>query len=167
MREFKNLSEFDTFLNNVIRKEKFHITAILEACLLYIENEAKRKFGVYQDQVGPFSYWPELAESTMQDRIRKGFEPDNPLYRTGELMNSIYHQVKGNVGAVGSDDPIMLWQEEGTEMDGKQHIPPRPVLGPAAFQSKAKLQKIIAQGLKFWLTDKPPIKKNLIRDNDV
>ena len=142
-------------MQEVITKEPPHKTAILEASAQFIEDEAKRKFGEYQVAAGPYPAWQPLAESTKADRVRQGFEPDNPLYRTGYLMNSIKYKVKGNEAVVGSDSDIMVYQELGTAT-----IPARPVLGPAAFQSKQKIKKIVVEGVTAWLTGKPPIKKN-------
>lgn len=158
MKEFKNLSEFERFLTNVISREKVHNEATLSVAATYIEEEAKRKFGIKQDPVGPFNGWKDLAEATQEDRIQKGYEPNNPLYRTGDLMNSIHHKVEGNEAVVGSDDERMVWQELGTP-DAKHPIPPRPVLGPAAFQSKAKVQKLIAKGVFAWLSGSGAINK--------
>lgn len=155
MNEFKSLLEFDAFLSTVIAKENTHKIAILEASAQYIEDEAKRKFGVYQEEAGPYSKWPELADSTKEDRARKGFSPDEPLYRTGELRDSIVHSVVGSEAVIGSANDIMVYQELGTAT-----IPPRPVLGPAAFQGKTKIAKIVASGAKAWLTNQDTIKKD-------
>lgn len=158
MKNLNNLQELDEFLQEIISKDSLHKKAILEACAQYIEDEAKRKFGVYQEAVGDFPAWEKLKQSTQDDRVRRGFEPDNPLYRTGDLMHSIKHKVEGNQAVVGSDSDIMVWQEKGTP--GAAHpIPARPALGPAAFESKAQLKKIIAKGVMAWLNGKSPIKK--------
>lgn len=156
MKEFKSMREFERFLAKSLSKEKVYIKATLEAMAKYVEEYAKGKFGLYQEAAGPFPEWAELSPYTMEDRVKRGFEPDNPLYRTGETMYSIYHKVNvaTKTAVVGSDEKNMLWQELGTP-DAKHPIPARPVLGPAAFQSKEKLQKIAAAGLVSWIINKP------------
>jgi phage gpG-like protein len=156
MKNFRNLRAFEQHLRKVVQQEPKHKKAILEVAAQYIEDDAKRKFGVYQEAAGPFSAWAPLADSTKQDRTRKGFEPDNPLYRTGELMNSIYHVVEGNTAVIGSDEDIMVYQELGTVT-----IPARSTLGAAAFESKKKIEAIVVEGVMAWLMDKPVIKKKL------
>lgn len=158
MKEFKDLRGFEKFLGNVVKNYLSHERAMLHVMATYIEEDAKRKFGIYQFGVGPYSAWAPLAESTREDRRRQGFEPDNPLYRTGNLMHSIHHVIQGHEAAVGSDDDIMVYQELGTKVDGKQRIPPRPVLGPAAFESVPILKKIALDAVNSWLFGKPVIK---------
>ena len=91
--------------------------------------EAKSEFGVYQDEVGPFKAWPELAQATKEDRVAKGFTENDPLLRSGKLRDEIVSERDHESVTVGSEDPVMAYQELGT---GK--IPPRPVLGTALFK---------------------------------
>jgi hypothetical protein len=153
MKNFQNLSEFSKHLGVAVKRQLFYEEAILTAMADLIKDDAKRKFGVYQEQAGPFNEWQQLSPFTMADRVKKGFEPDNPLYRTGDLMHSVYKRVNiaEKKAVIGSDSDIMVWQERGTFKNGKRHIPPRPVLGPAAFENKRKLQKIAAQGVVAWI----------------
>lgn len=94
-----------------------------------IEAEAKREIGHYQGQIGPFIAWPELADSTKDDRVRQGFTENDPLLRTGGLRDSISHAVGDREAAVGSNDDKAVWQELGTRT-----IPPRSFLGGAAMR---------------------------------
>lgn len=110
----------------------------LEKVAQHIERVAKDEFGLYQPAVGPFPAWAELAESTKEDRLNKGYDPDEPLLRTGQTRDSISHQVDGLDAVIGSPSQIMVYHEFGTEK-----IPPRPVLGPAAFRSKEQIKKLI------------------------
>ncbi|HEV2700470.1 MAG TPA: hypothetical protein VGV09_02480, partial [Steroidobacteraceae bacterium] len=89
-----------------------------------IEATAKKEIGTYQPEVGQFPAWAPLAESTMADRVAQGFPADEPLLRTGELRDSISHEVRGHEVAIGSTSDVMVFQELGTS-----RIPPRPVLG--------------------------------------
>ena len=119
-------------------------TAYLEAVGSKIEHDAKEIIGHYQrSDTGPFPEWAELATSTKADRVSQGFTPNDPLLRTGELRNSIRHEVRGHSVAVGSDLDIAIYQEMGTAT-----IPPRPFLRIAAFRSKKWLGKLYAKTLK-------------------
>lgn len=116
----------------------------LEAVGSKIEKDAKEIIGHYQrSDTGPFPEWEELAPSTKADRVSQGFTPNDPLLRTGELRNSIRHEVRGHSVAVGSDLDIAIYQEMGTAT-----IPPRPFLRVAAFRSKKWLGKLYAKTLK-------------------
>lgn len=94
--------------------------AMEKACVL-IEEEAKSAIGSY------VYGWPQLAESTQEQRVALGFPANEPLLRTGELRDSIGHIVEsGNLGFVGTNNKVAAWQEFGTAK-----IPPRPFLGGA------------------------------------
>ena len=99
----------------------------LERVAVKVEATAKDEFGVYQDAVGPFPAWAELAESTQEQRAQQGYTPNDPLLRRGDLRNSIGHEVEDLTAIIGSTSEIMEYQEFGTAT-----IPPRPVLGPVA-----------------------------------
>lgn len=102
-----------------------------------IEERAKAKIGDYQAQSGPFPGWAPLAESTVYDKTRKGYAPpDSPLLRTGDLRASYAHSLDGLQAVIGSPLQLAVWQELGT-----QHIPPRPVVGPAAFEMRDSILK--------------------------
>lgn len=111
--------------------------AMEQACLL-VENEAKREIGTYQSGAGPFVPWAELADSTKDDRARKGFPDNEPLLRTGTLRDSIEHKVGDKEGCIGSDSPIAEYQELGTV-----HIPPRSFLGGAAVRKGPQVAQIL------------------------
>jgi len=110
----------------------------LERAAQAIETTAKEEIGTYQDAAGPFPAWAPLAESTVADRIAKGFTPDDPLLRTGDLRDSIIHEVEGLEATIGSTDEKMEYMEFGTIK-----MPPRPVMGPALFHNAEKVQKLI------------------------
>jgi phage gpG-like protein len=84
--------------------------------------------------------WPPLAASTIAEKESLGYtgqvSPTDPLLRTGEMRDSIKVEVEGLEMAVGSTDPVALWQEIGTDgRDGKGAIPPRPFLALAGLRS--------------------------------
>lgn len=130
--------EFASFLLHEIGERRVHEAELiaLEAIGQMVEAEAKKVIGTYEFD------WPQLAEPTQADRERKGYAPNEPLLRTGELRAAIEHQVDAHgrfveigvpegvphsgTGATVGD--IATWQEFGTAT-----IPPRPFLGPALY----------------------------------
>jgi HK97 gp10 family phage protein len=112
----------------------------LEKAARVVEKRAKEKIGEYQDQVGPFIAWPELADSTKADRLRKGFSEDEPLLRTGAMRDSIEHMVVDNAAYVGSNSDIAVFQELGTSK-----MPPRSFLGGALAEKTDDVCEIIGE----------------------
>lgn len=112
----------------------------LERGTRIVQAEAKAAIGEYQAAAGPFAAWSPLAEATKEDRARHGFSDDEPELRTGELRDSIQRVVVGNVGHVGSDNPVMVYQELGTPT-----IPPRSILGGAAVRKTNEVGKEIGE----------------------
>lgn len=119
----------------------------LERVLVKIERTAKSEFGTYQPEVGEFPGWNELAEATKADRVAKGYSENEPLLREGDLRDGIGHEREGLDGIVGSPDEIMIYHELGTS-----RMPPRPVLGPAAFRSKAAVEELLGVAFVTMLT---------------
>ena len=151
MKEFKSLADFSKYLGKIIEQGPKRKLAILEAVGQLIEDKAKKKIGVYQAQAGIYEAWAPLADSTIQDRIRKGFTPDDPLLRSGELRDSIHHgiwEVTPDTVFIGSSSDIMIYQELGTIT-----IPPRSVLAAAAFESKVDILRLIKSGAEAWFGD--------------
>ncbi len=118
----------------------------LERVAVKVEATAKAEIGEYQDAIGPFQNWAELADSTKEDRVRKGYTENDPLLRSGELRNSIGHETSDLETVIGSTSDIMVYQEFGTS-----RIPPRPVMGPAAERNRdyilAELGGAVVAGL--------------------
>jgi phage gpG-like protein len=112
-----------------------------------IKADAQKRIGEYQDYTGPFIGWAPLAESTVADRIAKGFTPDDPLLRTGDLRDSIEVSARGAEAVIGSRSEIALWQEVGTDK-----IPPRPFLGPAIYDSKLNIAEKAAKTVIAWVS---------------
>jgi HK97 gp10 family phage protein len=75
-----------------------------------------------------FPAWDPLAPSTIEDKAGLGFGPPDyaPLYRTGEMQESISGSAVGLTGVVGSTDPVAVFHEFGTSK-----MPPRPFLARA------------------------------------
>lgn len=141
MKTFESPLLFAEELLKLAAAEVIVLQSGLKKVTKIIEKTAKREIGHLQPAVGSFEAWPELAESTKDDKERLGYvfnDDYNPLLRTGELQDSIKSEVKGLEGVVGSNSDIMVYQEFGTRT-----IPARPVLGPAAFRNKKKIKEIV------------------------
>lgn len=121
-----------------------------------VEKTAKEKIGEYQSESGPFQAWEPLAESTEDEKARMGYPSDAPLLREGDLRDSIQHEVAGLEAVVGSRSPIAAYQEFGTSK-----IPPRPFIGPAAFESKKEIIAVLGAVLVAGITDGVSIHPNL------
>lgn len=161
MREFSPL-EFSLHLAQLsISIEKVESDA-LEKCAKLIERDAKAQIGFYQAAAGPFPAWEQLADSTEAEKARKGYEPDAPLLREGDLRDSIEHEVQGKDAVIGSKSDIAEYQEFGTA-----NIPPRPFIGPAAFHNKENIQKILGGAVVEGITGGQKIHELLGYDMDI
>jgi len=138
MMEFSSLAAFGEHLIGLAVRGEIVEHEVLEVVCQEIELRAKDKIGEYQQSSGPFAAWQPLAEMTVEDRVAKGYSPDEPLLRTGEMAQSIEHKVIGNTGHIGSDSDIALWQELGTDK-----IPARSFLGGAAFELEPTIREEI------------------------
>lgn len=76
--------------------------------------------------------WKPLAASTLKSKLRSG-APRGMLKRSGALFRSYTGRPMGieiinrHDAHFGSPLQVARWQEEGTFMHGKRHIPPRPI----------------------------------------
>lgn len=112
----------------------------LEAQGAAIEASAKSKFGGYQ------TGWTPLAESTMAERQRLGFAPDDPLFRSGGLRDAVHHKVEGDTVFIGVEPGQALHGPDGREVDAAMvmevqeygdsagRVPPRPVFGTVVVE---------------------------------
>jgi hypothetical protein len=115
----------------------------IERALLVIENDAKEQVGHYQSESGEFPAWAPLADSTEAEKARLGAPAGAPLLRHGGLYASFGHEVlSAEEGVAGSTDPTLVYHEFGTSK-----MPPRPVMGPAVFKNRDKIQAILGQAL--------------------
>lgn len=96
----------------------------LEHVAEHVEHKAKERIG------HEHADWPPLAESTVRDRVSKGYSPNEPLLRTGKLRDSIHKEVHAFEAVIGSDSEVAVAQELGTDK-----IPPRSFLATAAMES--------------------------------
>ena len=141
-----------------------HVNArhALEKVAAAVEKTAKGEIGVYQDAIGPFSAWPELAQSTQDDRERLGYSANDPLLRDGTMRDSIEHRVAELEAEIGSDSDILVYQEFGTA-----RIPPRPVLGPAAEHNHDLIMRELGGAVVAGLIGGSAIHASLGYDREV
>lgn len=115
-----------------------HLQGGLERVLVHIEENARNQVGHYQAAVGPFPAWAPLAASTEASKAAMGFPSDAPLLAAGAMLASFGHEVSGMEGVAGAKDPKAVFHETGTS-----RMPPRPVWGPAAFNTRGDIEKIL------------------------
>ena len=136
---YLDLMKADAFLASQIPAVEDAVPAGVKAGAEIIRDEIKREMGVYQDEAGPFEAWQELARRTKRERVALGFTENDPLRRSGELAASVGERSEGNRASIGSDDPVAVWQERGTE-----RIPPRAAIGGSAFRKEHEVVDLIA-----------------------
>ena len=146
MQEFTSLAALGRHFGRLALEGEAVTNRVTEKVADIVKQDAQVKIGVYQEAAGQFPAWAPLADSTVADRISKGFSPLEPLLRTGELRDSIETHVEGAEATVGSASMIALYQEQGTD-----RIPPRPFLGPALFEGKVKIGREAATHLVAWI----------------
>lgn len=79
-----------------------------------------------------------LAEATQAERLKKGYTPNDPLYRDGTRLKASMEKVHTRgFGAIGSSDPVQRAHELGyiNARTGRS-VPPRPVYRLALQESK-------------------------------
>lgn len=143
MKTFTSLRQFGIHLDKLILTQASALSAGLEVIAKKIEKDAKDEIGHLQPAVGNFNAWAELAPRTKSEKELLGYKFNdeyNPLLRTGEMRDSISHRVSGISATIGSTSDIMVYQELGTWV-----IPPRPVLGPAAYKNTEFINKVIGK----------------------
>ena len=140
MKEFNSIGAFAEHILKTAIAEEVAIRVGLSKSIEAVKKEAKSEFGTYQEAAGPFAAWADLAESTKEDRVRKGYSEDEPLLRTGEIRDSIETTVSSTSleAQCGSDSDILLYQELGT-----QHTPPRSTLGIAMAKKLPMIKEIL------------------------
>lgn len=137
----KSFSSFAAMATEFVEVELGMAIALnrgLERVAVKIENTAKSEIGVYQDAAGPFPAWPELADSTEEQKAKAGFPANSPLLATGDMQGSIKHETEGLEAQIGTDDDKAVFHEFGTS-----RMPARPFMGPAAFRNKGAIQHLV------------------------
>jgi phage gpG-like protein len=96
-----------------------------------------------KEVIGTYDYgWPQLAQSTQKQREYLGFEPNEPLLRTGEMRDTIQHCSDHREARIGSNSDIAVYQEMGTSK-----IPPRSFLKETMVRKMPEIKKIIGERL--------------------
>ncbi|WP_287496913.1 hypothetical protein [Pandoraea sp. CB10b_02] len=162
MKQFGSLAAFAAEIATLEAGVVFQLHQGLEAVATKIEHTAKKEIGEYQEAVGPFPAWEELAESTKADRVRQGYTENDPGLRSGQMRDSIEHQTQGLEAVIGSNDDRLVWFELGTT---KQ--PPRPVLGPAVEHNHEAIRKIVGGAVVKGLLGGGSIPASLEYDHEV
>ncbi len=142
MRAFSDIPSFLAFLVEAHAEMKEAEHHGLEAAAVVIEKDAKASLGEYQQGVGPFPAWPELAESTQEQRAKAGYSANDPLLRSKTLEGAITHDVHAAFALVGvpetgelEPDGNALVSDVAKDMEwGTMRAPPRPFMGPAAYR---------------------------------
>ncbi|MDE1139976.1 MAG: hypothetical protein PW999_10035 [Paraburkholderia tropica] len=163
MKTFKSLTEFSLFTATALPVLTLvELKHGLTTCAAAVERTAKEEIGSYQGSVGPFSAWRQLAASTQEERERLGFTPNDPLLRTGEMRETIEHEVSGLTAVIGSKDPKAGWQEFGTNK-----IPPRPFMGPAVIHNEKLIVQVLGSAVARGISGGQYARPALGYDRDV
>lgn len=124
------MAEFEAVLSNAIKMAPINLAIGLEKVGALAESLAESYPGHERSE------WPPLADSTIEDKKRKGYAVPSPLKRTGDMAASYKKDVNVPelILVVGSPEKKALWQEMGT-VNGGHSIPPRPVCSTALKNS--------------------------------
>jgi phage gpG-like protein len=151
MKTFGNIPSFVAFLAHAVEESHKAEEVALDRAAKVIETEAKAIVGHYQKETGPYAAWPELADATKEERVRRGYTENDPLLRTGALRSSIERVVAGHTAHVGSNLDEAVFQELGTS-----RIPPRSFLGAAAFRKGEEAALAAGETIVAALTGEHP-----------
>lgn len=132
-KTFGSFGEFGKFIGQRPERIKSERAEALGDIGESVSQLAQSKAGFYQDAVGPFQAWAPLAESTMVERVEKGFTPNDPLFRTGELAQSYTFAVDGS-DSVSVGSPLDKAADMEFGVGGV--VPARPVVGPSMYEEK-------------------------------
>jgi hypothetical protein len=152
-------AHFTHFVDEVGALSTAAVVAGPTAAAFVVQRAARKKFGHYQGESGPFEAWPQLASSTKSERVRLGYTENDPLLRSGELRDSYKVESSGLMAGVGST----LGKAEGMEVgDPIKSVPARPVLGPAFAENEKEAFEASAVPLMALLTTgKLPMRRSV------
>lgn len=151
-RRFSHYGSLETFSNNRLFADAWAFTvtdAMLDTIGSLVAKRAGYKLGEYQEQSGHFRRWVELSDLTKEDRVYQGYTENEPLLRSGEMAETLL-EVNGRAGytthkrpgyaevRIGSPYEKAVWSELGAP-----HVPPRPFLGPALYESMPEIRAIV------------------------
>jgi HK97 gp10 family phage protein len=146
---FKELILKFAELPELVTKE---IEKEIKKSAIKIRDDAVKKFGEYQPEVGSYPAWEQLKEATIKQKEKAGGSED-PLIGHSDsngskvwsqpLRNTIGIKTEKLTAAVGTDDPLGEYHEYGTE-----HIPPRPFLRPALYENQDNIKNNVKEGIQ-------------------
>lgn len=136
-RVFDGLANFGKFLEQRAARANPTLVAGVRAAGMVIYHSAYDTFGdqAKLQELAPATIAHREYLMTMMPAIGGS---DSPLLFTGKLRASLEFFSEGLVAGVGSEDPIMQWQELGTA-----RIPPRPVLRLSAESASAETWLVV------------------------
>lgn len=153
MRSFDSFGAFAEHLVVASGAMKIALHEGVKKATELVQATAKAEIGVYQDAVGTFQNdigafpaWAQLADSTERQKERMGYPLDAPLLASGAFRDSIVKEAVGLKGVVASDDDVAMYHEMGTDK-----MPPRPVFGPAGVRCEDKVLRILGEAAMIGL----------------
>ncbi len=114
-----------------------------------VKTAAQESMGSYQPAKGDVPAWAPLSPATQEDRVAKGFTPDDPLLRTGELRDSIeVRPVDDDALLVGVFDPAMQTIAAAMEygyhnVRAQRAVPPRSFIRGTAIEKAPEVGALI------------------------
>jgi len=159
MRQFKGIASFQQFMRERV------LPALPAAVHRGVQDGADRIKVETQAQIGHYLDGPEsglptapLADSTIDDRIRQGFTPDDPGLRTGDMRDSYGTRVSEPAlrvhASIGSDDIKAVVFEMG-RLEQTNYQPPRPELSVAAHRNEDRVAEGVAKVIVRVLEGRP------------
>ena len=150
-KTFPDIASFSSFLLEASgRAKSTHSRQALRSAATIVWRKARRAIGRDNWEPGPpfVSPWPDLAESTQQEKERLGYTGQvseyDSLLRTGAVRDSIKWKIHpDNKGfSVGSDNKVAMMLELGTHK-----MPPRSFLGGALASNGKRLAAKFGESL--------------------
>jgi len=145
-RFFDGLESFMDFLEEraLLHEEVIDLIAEGSSHVLY-----DKAFKIYGDD----TKLAPLAQATQDDRAQRGYDPNLPLYRDGELLRDhLERGNEGNLAGIGSEEPVQADHEYGyinAKTGGP--VPPRPVMHQAMVESAPDIEAILEDGISSIL----------------
>lgn len=165
MRAIREFSSMGAFAAHLLTRQAV-VALELRAGLLEVahavRDTAKDELGEYQNSIGPFPAWQELADRTKAHHVKEiaagNGAPDaggnTPLLLTGGLRDSIEAEVGGLEAVVGATIDEGVWMELGTTT-----APPRPFLGPAIYHREKLIKRVLGAALVAGILGRGVISK--------
>jgi hypothetical protein len=153
MKSFGSIADFVLHLDAIPAKLALVKARGLREGGEIIKAEIRAELGEYQNGDAGFEDWQELSPVTIADKAAEGFDVPSPLKRTGTMGESFKVHVEGDEAVVSSNDPVAVYQNEGTDAKGVRFIPgvsvepgipAREFVGRAAFRKTPEVVDAIA-----------------------